>query len=314
MSATSRRSSKPVLLLTCGDPAGIGPEVALAAARAPRVRRACAPVLVGEAAVWKRAGWREGECPLVDTKLGLKPPAYGRASRVGGLISFAAFREAVRLAGRGLADGIVTAPISKSGWKLAGAPVHDHTEYLRRETGLAAEMILCAPEDGLWTVTVTRHIPLARVPKSLTFGKLASSAKALRSALALVGKNRPRLSLCGLNPHAGEEGLLGAEERRLLIPAAHRLGLEGPIAADAAWRLHRAGELDGLVCLYHDQALIGLKAAVGLRIVNWTVGLPFVRTSPGHGTGFDLAGKRAADPFATESAALLAARLAARRS
>lgn len=308
MSGTSRRStSKPVLAFTCGDPAGIGPDVAAAAMRSPRVRRACEPVAVGEASVWRRAGWRG---PVVDTALGLSAPKLGAPSKLSGTIAFAAFRRAVELAGRGLVGGLVTAPISKHAWSLAGVPFTDHTEYLRTATGRSAEMILCAPDDGLWTVTATRHVPLSAVPKKITREAVASSARALRAALTLAGKNRPRLGLCGLNPHAGEEGLLGEEERRVLAPAARALGLEGPIAADAAWRLHRKGALDGLVCLYHDQALIGLKAAVGLRIVNWTVGLPFARTSPGHGTGFDIAQKRAADPFATESAALLAARLA----
>jgi len=275
--------------------------------RAPRVRRACEPVAVGEASVWRRAGWRGA---VVDTRLGLAVPKPGAPSKASGALSFAAFRRAVELAERGLVGGIVTAPISKLAWKMAGVPFTDHTEYLRSVTGRSAEMILCAPDDGLWTVTATRHVPLAEVSKRVTRAAIASSARALREALTLAGNSRPRIGLCGLNPHAGEEGLLGPEEKRVLVPAARSLKLEGPIAADAAWRLHRERKLDGLVCLYHDQALIGLKASVGLRIVNWTVGLPFIRTSPGHGTGFDIAQKRAADPFAMESAALLAARLA----
>jgi 4-hydroxythreonine-4-phosphate dehydrogenase len=114
-----------------------------------------------------------------------------------------------------------------------------------------------------------------------------------------------------LNPHAGEEGLLGPEEKAVLVPAAARAGILGPIAADTAWRWHVKGSLDGLVCLYHDQSLIALKALAGLSIVNWTAGLPFARTSPGHGTAFDL-GRRDPDPSATAEAALLCARLAAR--
>jgi len=126
------------------------------------------------------------------------------------------------------------------------------------------------------------------------------------------------LVLCGLNPHAGEGGLLGREEGRILAPAARSarregLDLSGPLPADAAWRLHAQGGCAGLVCLYHDQALIGLKAAAGPGVVNWTAGLPFVRVSPGHGTAFDKAGTGRADPAATIEAALLAIRLLRRR-
>lgn len=205
---------------------------------------------------------------------------------------------------------MVTAPISKTAWAAAGAGFPDHTEFFRAETGRDAQMILGAPRLSLWCVPATRHVPLSEVPRRLTRPVVASAARALAEALRLLGKPRARLALCALNPHAGEEGILGGEERRVLAPAAAALRLQGPIPADTAWRLHAKGALDGLVCLYHDQALIPLKTAAGLEIVNWTVGLPFPRTSPGHGTGFDVAGTRAVDPAATLAAAELAARLA----
>ncbi len=304
----------PVLAFTSGDPAGVGPEAVVAAVSDRRLRRRCRPVLVGEASVWKRAGWRPGLAPLRDTRLGLKPPPFGRESALGGMLSFASASEALRLAAAGLADGLVTAPISKTGWKAAGVGFPDHTEWLRAETGRNAEMILACPSQNLWCVTATRHLPLKDALAALTPRKVEGAAHALAEALALRGKKRPLLGLCALNPHAGEGGLLGSEERLLLAPAAARLRraglrLEGPLPADSAWRLHREGALDGLVCLYHDQALIGLKAAAGLQVVNWTVGLPFPRTSPGHGTAFDAAGRRRADPRPTLSAAHLAADL-----
>jgi 4-hydroxythreonine-4-phosphate dehydrogenase len=223
-------------------------------------------------------------------------------------------RLAARLAARRLVDGLVTAPISKKAWGMAGVPFKDHTEFLREETGRDAEMILGVPARGIWCVLATRHIPLRDVPGKLSVPAVLSAARALSSFLRRLGDGRPRLGLCALNPHAGEEGLLGWEEDRVLAPAsaaARRQGLDlaGPIAADTAWRWHLAGRLDGLVALYHDQALIPLKAAAGLSGINWTAGLPFVRVSPAHGTGFDIAGLGRADCSATLAAAQLAVRL-----
>lgn len=285
------------------------------ALRRRSVRAVCEPVVVGERAVWVRAGWTPALSGLIDTRLGARPPRYGRPSAETGALSFAALRLALRLISRGVGQALVTAPISKKAWNLAGVAYRDHTEWLSRETrSPGAQMVLGAPSRKLWTVLVTRHVPLAEVPSLLTAQSVLGAARALDRALQALGLLRPRLGLCGLNPHAGEDGLLGPEERRLLAPAVRRaracgLSLSGPIAADTAWRWHIAGRLDGLVALYHDQSLIGLKAAAGLSIVNWTTGLPFARTSPGHGTGFDLAGTSDPDPAATAEAFLLAARL-----
>lgn len=307
--------SKPVLAFTCGDPAGIGPETIIGALRRGELSSLCRPLLVGELAVWKRAGWRPGLGLIWDTRLGLKPPPYGRPTRDGGLLSFAAVAQSVRLAGRGLARAVVTGPIAKEGWAMAAVPWKDHTEYLRGAAGSCrAEMILGCPSRGLWCVLVTRHVPLARVPGALSVSRVVAAARTLERALRRLGRRRPKLLLCGLNPHAGEGGMLGREESRVLVPAmraARRFGLDiaGPAPADAAWRRHIESGCHGLVCLYHDQALIGLKAAAGLEVVNWTAGLPFARVSPGHGTGFDIAGKGKADPSATVAAALLAVRL-----
>jgi 4-hydroxythreonine-4-phosphate dehydrogenase len=252
--------------------------------------------------------------PLWDTGLGLRPPPFGRVTKAGGTMSFAAVATAVRLVGRGVADGVVTAPVCKEAWALAEVPYRDHTEYLRAETGRDAQMVLAAPHKRLWCVLATRHIPLARVPRTLTRAGVLAAARVLADALRRTGLRRPRLVLCGLNPHAGEGGMLGREEGVMLAPVARSarslgLALSGPVPADAAWRLHAAGGCDGLVCLYHDQAMIGLKAAAGLGVVNWTAGLPFIRVSPGHGTAFDAAGRGVADPSATDAAAALAVRL-----
>lgn len=293
----------------------MGPEAVIEAVASRRARGICRPLLVGEPSVWKRAGWRSSLASLADTGLGFKAPPPGKPTPRSGMASYAAVRLAADLAARGVVAGIVTAPISKRAWSLAGVPFGDHTDYFSRRCGSAADMVLGAPAMSLWCVPATRHLPLRSAIASLSAGRIVAAAASLHAALRLLGYRRPRLVLCGLNPHAGEEGLLGGEERRILAPASRLargrgIALEGPLAADSAWRLHRAGVFDGVVALYHDQALIPLKMAAGLGVVNWTVGLSgLVRTSPGHGTAFDIAGRGRADQAATIAAAELAARL-----
>jgi 4-phospho-D-threonate 3-dehydrogenase / 4-phospho-D-erythronate 3-dehydrogenase len=313
LSAISRPAE--VLAFTCGDPAGVGPRAALAALRAGALPAGVAPLLVGESAVWRRAGWRASDGPILDTRLGLRAPAPGRPDADGGRASAASFEEAIRLAARGLVAGVVTAPIAKDSWAAAGYPFRDHTERLARcAPSGKAEMVLGVPSRGLWCALATRHLPLKEAVRRLDRAGVAGAARALDEALRRLGKRRPRLALCGLNPHAGEGGLLGGEESAILAPAAAALRregllLDGPLPADSAWRLHVAGAYDGVVCLYHDQALIPLKVLGGLSGVNWTVGLPFVRTSPAHGTAWEASRTGRIDPSSTIEAARLAARL-----
>jgi 4-hydroxythreonine-4-phosphate dehydrogenase len=317
LSATSRRPSK-VLALTCGDPAGAGPRAAVLAARAAALPRGVSPLFVGERAVWRRAGWRPADGPVLDTRLGLRLPAPGRPDAGGGKISAASFEAALSLCARGLAQGVVTAPIAKEWWAAAGYPHRDHTGRLELcAEGGNAEMLLGLPSRGVWCVLATRHVPLKEAVRSLDHASVLSAARALDAGLRRLGVKKPRLVLCGLNPHAGEGGLIGGEEKSLLAPAAaaarrEGLRLDGPLPADSAWRLHLEGAYDGVVCLYHDQALIPLKTAGGLSGVNWTVGIPFVRTSPAHGTAWDAARSGRVDPSGTLEAVRLAARLLAR--
>ncbi len=309
MSAIARRLRRQpkTLAFTCGDPSGVGPRAALAALRAGALPRGVSPLLVGELEVWRRAGRRASDGPVFDTRLG--------SGADGGRISAASFEAAIALAARGLVSGIVTAPIAKGSWAAAGYGFRDHTERLAACAGDGgAEMVLGAPSLGLWCALATRHLPLKEAARRLDAPSVARAARALLAALSRLGKKRPRLALCGLNPHAGEGGLIGGEETSILAPAAASLrregfSLDGPLPADSAWRLHVSGAYDGLVCLYHDQALIPLKALGGLSGVNWTVGLPFVRTSPAHGTAREAARTGLIDPSATIAAARLAARL-----
>ncbi|HEX4048819.1 MAG TPA: 4-hydroxythreonine-4-phosphate dehydrogenase PdxA [Elusimicrobiota bacterium] len=311
-SATFPRAE--VLAFTCGDPAGVGPRAALAAVRAGALPRGVSPLFVGEREVWRRAGLRPSDGPVFDTRLGLPASAPGRPDADGGRVSAASFEAALALAARGLVAGLVTAPIAKDSWAAAGYAFRDHTGRLAEcAPSGSAEMVLGVPSRGLWCALATRHLSLKEAVRRLDVPAVAGAARALDEALRRLGKKRPRLALCGLNPHAGEGGLIGGEEKSVLAPAAallrrEGLRLDGPLPADSAWRLHVEGAYDGLICLYHDQALIPLKALGGLSGVNWTVGLPFARTSPAHGTGWEAARTGLIDPSATIEAARLAAR------
>lgn len=307
----------PLLAFTPGDPGGIGPEVSVAALRSFAVRRECRPLAVGSREVFARAGWKPALAPLLACGP-LNPPVLRRPSGAGGLASYEPVRLALRLAARGLIDGLVTAPVSKESWRMAGVKHLDQTALIAAETGgVRTGMMLAA--GPLRAVLVTRHVPFRRVPAALTAAALEDAALAADEALrGKFGIRRPSLGLCALNPHAGENGLLGMEERELLGPAAARLrrkglSIEGPLAADAAWAAHRGGRYDALLALYHDQALIPLKTAARYGVVNWTIGAPVLRTAPGHGTAFDIAGRGRADPAGMIAAALFAARVARAR-
>jgi len=298
----------PLIAFTCGDPSGIGPEVAVKAMRDVRVRRVCRPLAVGPQAVFEQMGWRSSLTPLIDP--GTRGQArLGRPSVAGGAASYAAVLLAVRMARRGLIDALVTAPVSKEAWSLAGAPQLDHTQVIQEETG-ARRVAMMLLGGGMRAVLATRHIPHGDVSKRLTSAAIGEAALLAREGLKALGVRRPSLALCGLNPHAGDNGLIGREELRVLRPAAKRWKLAGPRPADALWSAHRKGSYDCLIAAYHDQALIPLKVAAGTSIVNWTLGAPLLRTSPGHGTAYDIAGKGKADPSGMIEAVLLAARLA----
>lgn len=304
---------KPLLAVTSGDPGGVGPELAVAVLNSRAVRRAARLLLIGPRSVFLRAGWRPSLAPILDSgfpcrRIVRKPTAEGGRS------SYEAVQLALKLAMRGLVDGVVTAPVSKEAWRLAGAPDLDHTSLIGRFTG-AKNVGMMLAAGALKAVLVTRHIPLKQVAAKASARALEDAAVAACAALkGPLGVRRPKIGLCALNPHAGDGGLIGDEEDRRLRPAVRRLKrrgifLEGPIPADAAWAAHAGGRYDALLAMYHDQALVPLKLAAGYRVVNWTIGVPLVRTSPGHGTAFDIAGKGKVDPSGMKEAILFAVRL-----
>ncbi len=314
------------LALTVGDPAGIGPEVALAAAHAAR-EAGVSVVLVGPQAVWQGLDPAALPAPVIDPVPGLPLPAFDaprRPTAGGGAVALAAIERAIEGCRLGAFSGMVTAPISKESIHLAGSPFPGHTELLAARAGDARVAMLLVREHGLEAPLrvglVTIHVPLHRVAGLVSGARVVETLTTISQGLRRDwGIAEPRLALMGLNPHAGDGGVLGREETDVLAPAldaARGAGLvvEGPFPADAffgrgAWR-----RFDAVVACYHDQGLAPFKALAMGGGVNVTAGLPFIRTSPDHGTAFDVAGTGVADASSMIEAVRLAAELAARRA
>jgi 4-hydroxythreonine-4-phosphate dehydrogenase len=293
-SSSSSRETRPRIALTVGDPAGIGPEIAQKAADDPRVRAACEPVLYGPPAGASFAS-------------GVLTAEAGRAA-------YDAICTAVRDAQAGRVSGIATAPVSKLAFAHAGLPWKGHTDLLGHLTG-STRVAMMFWSEPLKVVLATVHIPLAEVPAALTRNLVDDIIDLTARELPRFGIERPRLAMAGLNPHAGEDGLLGTEDGRILSPAvasARRRGVRivGPLPADTVFVRASRGEFDVVIACYHDQGLIPVKLLAFGRAVNVTLGLPIVRTSVDHGTAFDIAGRGVADPSSMIEATLLAARLA----
>lgn len=299
---------KPLVLITAGDPNGIGPEITVRALQNPRVRRSCRAVVIGEPDSLLRAGWKDELGSLLPLASAEILPRSHAPSRAGGQISFQAVKLGIKLA---LQTGapLITAPISKQSWALASVPFTGHTELLRHETNAGGLMMFVS--GRLRCALVTEHFALSRLP--LTQKRVENSVLHFEKALKNLGLKHPHIGLCAVNPHASDNGQFGTEENHILVPALKKLRqrgvqIDGPVPSDAAWLTHIKGGYDGLVCMYHDQALLGLKLAAKKPIVHLTAGLPFLRTSPAHGTAFDIAGKKIADPQSMVSAILFAAK------
>ncbi len=238
----------------------------------------------------------------------------GKIDRVAGLAAAAALETAVRLAEGGTVDAIVTGPLSKRGLHLAGFPVPGQTEFLQELTG-APSVAMMLVHGGFRVGLVTIHEPLKNVPALITRRALIQRIGVLSAALRIDwGIARPRLAVLALNPHAGEGGDLGREELEVILPALawlrkHRTDVDGPFPADAFFARRMEQKFDLVVAMYHDQGLIPLKVAARGAGVNVTAGLPIVRTSPDHGTAFDIAGRGVAEPASMIAAITLAARL-----
>ena len=287
----------PRIAITVGDPAGIGPEIAAKAAADHRVLDACEPVLYGPPS----------------------PQAFppGVLSAEAGRAAYEAICAAVRDATRAVVDGVATAPINKLAFHRAGLPWKGHTDLLAHLTG-SSRVAMMFWSERLKVVLATVHVPLAEVPTLLTRTLVQDMLALMAAELPRFGMSAPRIAVAGLNPHAGEEGLLGDEDERVIRPAveaarARGVNVAGPLPADTVFVRAAHGDFDVVLACYHDQGLIPVKLAAFGKAVNVTLGLPIVRTSVDHGTAFDIAGKGVADPGSLIEAVLLAARLARTR-
>jgi 4-hydroxythreonine-4-phosphate dehydrogenase len=284
---------KPIVAITVGDPAGIGPEIAKKAADDPRVRAVCEPAIYG---------------PPSGARF-----APGVLSREAGRAAYDAICAAVHDALERRVAAIATAPVNKLAFSHAGLPWKGHTDLLAHLTR-APRAAMMFWSDPLKVVLATVHVPLADVPHLLTTELLRDIIDLTARELPRFGIVRPRLALAGLNPHAGEKGLLGSEDEAVLRPAVHEargrgVDINGPFPGDTIFGRAARGEFDAVIASYHDQGLIPVKLLAFGRAVNVTLGLPIIRTSVDHGTAFDIAGRGIADPSSMIEAVLLAARL-----
>ena len=315
-----RKNHKIRVGITMGDPSGIGP--AVIAKTLIKLADYAQIKVIGDARVLKKAGLRDGlqhpAVEIIDLKNVLMAGfAFGRIRAEYGRAAIEYIDRALELLADKELDCLVTAPISKEAASLSGFRYPGHTEYLASRAGIRDYAMLLLNKN-MRLIPVTRHIPLARVPrelsKELIFKNICLAHKGMKF---MFGIPRPRIIVCGLNPHASDNGLIGNEEFRIIWPALKKarntLGIvvDGPISADVAISKAAAGEYDCVIAMYHDQAMIPLKLSGNDSGVNMTLGLPFVRTSPLHGTAFDIASKfKLADPASFIAASLTAIRCA----
>ena len=320
--------TKP-LAITMGDPAGIGPEIVARAFReSPDLARGC--LVAGDVACMRRgAAWAAGAglalpvaviesaadlaqvppgcIPVLQAGPALPPPPAGRLSAAAGRMAADAVLWAARAALGGELAGLVTAPLNKEALAAAGLPYPGHTELLQAEAaahaGVTIEQMpvrMMLANEELRTVLVSIHLSLRAAIEAVTLERVLETLRITDAALSAALGRRPRIAVAGLNPHAGEGGMFGREEIEVIAPAvaaaqAAGIAAQGPFAPDTVFMRARRGEFDAVVAMYHDQGLIPVKYLGVEKGVNVTLGLPLVRTSPDHGTAFDIAGTGQAD-------------------
>jgi 4-hydroxythreonine-4-phosphate dehydrogenase len=294
-------TTKPRIGITLGDCAGIGPEIVELTLKSGRIPDSTEYVVLG----------RQPNC-----NPGEPTPETARAAA-------AALEEAVTLARRGELEAIVTGPVHKARMYEVGFRFPGQTEFFAERCNVK-DFAMCLTGGKLTVALVTAHIPLSKVPSALKRSEIVRVGLLLAQFLRSRGKNAPRVAVAGLNPHAGESGKLGIEEIEIIAPAleelirspitAHRSLFSGPVSPDTVFNRAIEGEFDAVLCMYHDQGLIPLKLHAFHSGVNVTLGLPFPRTSPDHGTAFEIAGKGIARPDSMIAAINLAMELAEKRS
>ena len=311
-------NERPVLGVTVGDPAGVGPEITVKALADPAACGSIRPVVYAERCVLEaalkassmtlrlhevsspdKAGFAPGTIDYVDLGVLNKPPAYGIISAEGGRAGFAYLERAIDNALAGSLDGLVTAPLNKESLRAADVPFIDHTAVLDARAGLTASMTLFLVQN-LKIFFLTRHIPLRQIADAITQEGIIAALPPCANYLRQLGVDDPLIAVAALNPHGGESGLFGNEERDVIAPAiarARELGcrVTGPVPADSVFHQALEGRYDGILSLYHDQGHIAAKTLDFYGTVSLTMGLKFLRTSVDHGTAFDIAGRGTAD-------------------
>lgn len=323
-------SKKPIIGITMGDPAGIGPEICVKALSTAEVNRIACPVIIGDAKTIEAAAkllkskvkinsinkieeavcqnWIINVLDLNNVPANLKKRQVSKAA---GKASVEYILKAIDLAKKKKIDAIATGPINKVAMHKAGYHYQGHTEILAKKTKTKNYgMLFVSPV--FWVILVTTHIALHSVSKKLNRRNILDRIKLIHNFMKKINKKAPRIAVAGLNPHAGESGIFGKEEIKIIRPAiqqAKKLGIKvkGPISPDAVFNMAKANMFDVVVAMYHDQGLIPLKLAAFNKSVNCTIGLPFIRTSVDHGTGFDIAWRGYANPSSLVEAIKVAA-------
>jgi 4-hydroxythreonine-4-phosphate dehydrogenase len=332
------RRRKPIIGITMGEPAGIGPEVVVKSITTTEVRKTCLPVVFGSSKIIRQAAKRFAnkfkikeiiDFERIDNKSSLiwvfpcsdldyKNIKPGIVTKISGHSAAHSVFTAANVALSGDVDAIVTAPLTKKGLLMAGYDFKGHTDFLAFISGTKKYAMIFVSEK-LKVVLVTTHIPLSLVSKTITFHKVREKIEMADQMLKKIfSVRKPKIGVCGLNPHAGEEGILGQEEKRMILPAvrsAFKKGIKacGPLPSDSVFSPVVKRNFDCIVAMYHDQGIIPFKSSGIGNAVNLTWGLPFIRTSPDHGTAFDIAWKGKADPKGMVNAILLAAKLSRKK-
>ncbi len=313
------RSNKPDIAITIGDPAGVGPEVVLKALASSKVFGLANFFVIGDKFVMKKIENATGlrlKTPLLDLSNVLQSHfSYGESSPLFGRASIQYINKGLELLKRREVDGLVTGPVSKSSVRASGVSRFEgHTEYLAEKTH-TRDFAMMFVSGSIKATLVTRHIALRDVADHLStdliYRAIILTHKYLKKFFRI--KN-PKIGVSGLNPHAGENGLFGCEEKRIITPAIdkasrHIKGISGPVPPDIIFYNSLNKKYDAVIAMYHDQALIPFKTLYFKTGVNLTLGLPFIRTSPDHGTAFEIAGHNMADPSSMIAAISLASRL-----
>src|SRR3989338_514038 len=309
----------PVIAITMGDPAGIGPEIILKTLAETKFPEYCSPIIICDVNFLKKTAdlinipFLTSKIPVIDLKNVCEEISLSRPSQLSGMAAVEYIKEAVRLAMADKVDAIITAPISKEAIHLAGYKYQGHTEMLAELTNTKDYAMMIAGGD-IRVVLVTTHVAVKDVSHLINRDNILRIIRLTNRSLKLWGLSKPRIGVSALNPHAGEAGIFGREEIEAIIPAinlasSEGINISGPFPADTIFTPKKRVEFDAIIVMYHDQGLIPLKMTAFGKAVNITLGLPFIRTSVDHGTAYDIVGKGIADPSSLIESLKMAVRL-----